>query len=47
MYRISPLDLADVLENLVEGRVMNEITVPEDVKANARLALDRMLSISK
>lgn len=45
MYRISPLDLANVLENLVEGRVINQITVPDDVKANAKLALDRMLSI--
>jgi quinolinate synthase len=45
MYRISPLDLANVLENLVEGRVINEIVVPEDIARNARLALDRMLSI--
>ncbi|MCY4527336.1 MAG: quinolinate synthase NadA [Anaerolineaceae bacterium] len=47
MYRISPLDLADVLENLVEGRVINQITVPEDVQHNARLALNRMLSIPR
>jgi quinolinate synthase len=47
MYRISPLDLADVLEGLVEGRVMNQVTVPDDVKRNAKLALDRMLSIPK
>lgn len=47
MYRISPLDLADVLEGLVEGRVINEIVVPEDVKRNARLALDRMLAIPR
>ncbi|MBN8639217.1 MAG: quinolinate synthase NadA [Anaerolineae bacterium] len=47
MYRISPLDLANVLENLVEGRVINQITVPADVAANARLALDRMLAIPK
>jgi quinolinate synthase len=47
MYRISPLDLANVLENLVEGRVINQITVPEDVQRGARLALDRMLAIPK
>ncbi|MFN8450692.1 MAG: quinolinate synthase NadA [Anaerolineae bacterium] len=47
MYRISPLDLANVLEGLVEGRVINQITVPDDVASNARLALDRMLAIPK
>jgi quinolinate synthase len=47
MYRISPLDLADMLEGLVEGRVMNQIRVPEDIKHNAKLALDRMLAIGK
>ena len=47
MYRISPLDLANVLENLVEGKVINQITVPKDVARNAKLALDRMLAIPK
>lgn len=47
MYRISPLDLANVLENLVDGRVINQITVPDDVQHYARLALNRMLSIPK
>jgi quinolinate synthase len=47
MYRISPLDLANVLENLVEGRVINPIVVPDDIKQKAKLALDRMLSIPK
>lgn len=47
MYRISPLDLANVLENLVEGRVINEIVVPARVKQYAKLALDRMLAIPK
>ena len=47
MYRISPLDLANVLENLVEGRVVNQIIVPDEIKRNAKLALDRMLSIPK
>jgi len=47
MYRISPLDLANVLENLVEGRVINQISVAADTKQKAKLALDRMLSIPK
>ncbi|NDJ61648.1 MAG: quinolinate synthase NadA, partial [Chloroflexi bacterium] len=47
MYRITPLDLANVLENLVEGRVINQITVPDEVQRNAKLALDRMLTIPR
>jgi quinolinate synthase len=47
MYRISPLDLANVMENLLDGRVINQITVPEDIQRNAKLALDRMLAIPK
>jgi quinolinate synthase len=47
MYRISPLDVADALENLVEGRVVNQITVPDEVRRGAKLALDRMLAIPK
>ncbi|HEX2908177.1 MAG TPA: quinolinate synthase NadA [Phototrophicaceae bacterium] len=47
MYRISPIDLATVLDNLIEGRVINEITVPDDIKYQAKLALDRMLTIPK
>lgn len=47
MYRISPLDLADILEGLVEGHVTNQIRVPEDIKRDAKLALDRMLMIGK
>jgi quinolinate synthase len=47
MFRISPLALADVLEGLLEGRVTNQITVPDDISANAKLALDRMLAIPK
>ena len=45
MYRIHPAYLAWVLEALVEGRVANEIVVAEGVKASARVALDRMLSL--
>jgi quinolinate synthase len=47
MYRISPQHLAWTLENLVEGRVVNRIKVADDVKHWARVALDRMLEITK
>jgi quinolinate synthase len=43
MYRISPQHLCWVLENLVEGRVVNRIQVRESVKHWAKVALDRML----
>jgi quinolinate synthase len=43
MYRISPQHLAWVLENLVEGRVVNSIQVKPSVKHWAKVALDRML----
>ncbi len=43
MYRISPQHLAWALENLVEGRVVNQIKVKPSVKHWARVALDRML----
>jgi len=45
MYRISPQHLCWALENLVDGRVVNNIRVREDVKHWARVALDRMLEI--
>ncbi len=45
MYRISPQHLAWALENLVEGRVVNQIRVRDDIKHWARVALDRMMEI--
>jgi len=42
MFRIDPQHLAWVLENLVEGHVVNRITVAEDIASNARVALQRM-----
>ena len=45
MFRISPNHLLWILEELVEGRVHNRVTVPEDQKHWNRVALDRMLSI--
>ena len=46
MFRIDPPHLAWVLENLVEGNVVNQVSVPQDVAEQAKLALDRMLEVS-
>ena len=45
MFRVSPNHLLWILEELVEGKVHNQIVVPEREKYWARVALDRMLSI--
>ncbi|WIE53742.1 quinolinate synthase NadA [Curtobacterium sp. MCBD17_003] len=44
MYRIHPGYLAWVLEALVRGEVLNEVRVPDDIAADARVALERMLA---
>ncbi len=46
MFRIDPQHLCWTLENLVEGRPVNVIQVPEETAAQARLALERMLEVS-
>ncbi|MCC7243830.1 MAG: quinolinate synthase NadA [Acidobacteria bacterium] len=46
MFRVSPNHLLWVLEGLLEGRAQNRITVPERDKKFARIALDRMLTIT-
>ena len=46
MYRIDPKYLCWALENLAEGRVVNEITVPERDVRFAKAALDRMMEIT-
>ena len=45
MYRIDPQHLCWVLENLVEGKVVNQIIVSAEEKQWARIALERMLSL--
>jgi quinolinate synthase len=45
MFRTDPQHLLWVLENLVEGRVVNPIKVPEPDAKFARLALNRMLQV--
>jgi quinolinate synthase len=44
MYRIHPGYLAWVLERLVAGEVVNQITVEEKVSKAAAIALERMLA---
>jgi quinolinate synthase len=46
MNRIDPAHLLWALENLVEGHLVNVVQVPETVKHYARMALDRMLSLT-
>ncbi|MFW6154340.1 MAG: quinolinate synthase NadA [Planctomycetota bacterium] len=45
MYRIDPAHLCWALDNLAEGRIVNRITVAPDVKADALVALDRMVNL--
>jgi quinolinate synthase len=45
MYRIHPAYLAWVLEALVEGQVLNRVTVDTETAHAARVALDRMLAL--
>jgi quinolinate synthase len=46
MFRVSPNHLLWILEELLDGRVHNQVTVSADQKHWNRVALDRMLSIS-
>ena len=45
MYRIDPQHLCRVLENLVEGNVVNQVIVPDEEKKWAKIALERMLAL--
>jgi len=46
MQRIDPQHLAWVLENLLAGKVVNQIRVPQAEAKLAKLALERMLEVS-
>lgn len=46
MARIDPQHLAWTLENLAEGKIVNQIKVPEHDAKLAKLTLDRMLAAS-
>lgn len=43
MWRIDPVNVMEVLEGLVEGRVINQVSVPKQVADSALVALNRML----
>jgi len=45
MYRIHPAYVLWSLEHLVEGRIVNEVSVDQVIAGDARVALDRMLSV--
>ena len=45
MFRIAPENLLWALENLVDGHVVNQITVEPETAKWAKVALDRMLAI--
>jgi quinolinate synthase len=47
MYRIAPQNLAWSLDNLTEGIVVNEIKVDGETKHYAKIALDRMISMTE
>src|SRR5262249_2766532 len=45
MYRIHPAYLRWVLDNLLDGRVVNPVVVPAETRHWAKVALDRMLAL--
>ena len=45
MYRIHPAYVSWVLDGLVEGVVVNQIKVDDDIRRYSKLALERMLSV--
>ncbi len=45
MNRIDPAHLLWALENLAAGEIVNPVRVPEPVKRDAKVALDRMLAL--
>jgi quinolinate synthase len=46
MYRVDGPHLLWVMENLIAGKVVNQIVVPEPIASQAKLALQRMLDIA-
>lgn len=47
MYRIHPSFLCWTLENLVEGNVVNQVVVPDEIRRWALVSLERMLEVGK
>jgi len=46
MYRVDGPHLLWVMENLLQGKVVNQIVVPEQIAIEAKLSLQRMLDIA-
>ncbi|MCP4754876.1 MAG: quinolinate synthase NadA [Proteobacteria bacterium] len=46
MNSVHPANVLWVLDNLLEGRIVNRITVPQETKGLAKRALERMLELS-
>jgi len=46
MYRIDASHMAWCMENLAQGHVVNRIVVPDEEKALAKIALERMMALS-
>ena len=46
MYRIHPAYLLWVLDGLLEGQLVNQITVDEETRRHSRIALERMLEVA-
>ena len=46
MYQVYPGDVLWVLENLVDGKTVNQVSISEDTKILARQALEKMLELS-
>ncbi len=47
MLHVAPQDLLWSLDVLAEGRIVKQVRVPQQARAGARLALERMLRISE
>jgi quinolinate synthase len=45
MYRIHPAYLCWALEELAEGRIVNQVELDERTRRDARIALERMLAV--
>ena len=45
MYRIHPAYLAWALDELADGRIVNQVTVDDETAKYARIALERMLAV--
>ena len=45
MYRIHPAYLCWALEELAQGRIVNQVELDEQTRRDARIALERMLAV--